>query len=372
MTRRERTLALILLPALAFTGGGVFAYQFWYEPLRVRDAQIATLRDDIEKDTAARQKVLDNKPRWEKLRKISLPPDVTLAQVKYGEELDKLLRDSKFAPGFSIAFKQTTTRSGPTLPDKKPVYTPVQYIITAKADVAAVTDFLERFYKLPLLHQVRNLSLQRTASSRNNELDVIMTVEALALNNAEARKTLLPESPPALPPTLAVPERKYASIAGKDIFFGPPSSQAATRAPTSTDYRPFIKFDAITRNGEGPTATLWDSFNNQDYAIRPRTDGDGYQVDVTFYVSGRRRTLRTSKSLDIYDENNALVRHWQILKIEDRELILQDLDRYFSLRLGQTLAEMRELKKEEVAALGLNGGKPGNGVKAVKDEGDGK
>lgn len=144
--------------------------------------------------------------------------------------MTQLLRESGFDAGtFSITPK-VDNKSVPTLGKNKPVYTRLIYTLTAKGELAAVVDFMHRFYKVRLLHQIRNLTLRRPIQSgganRSNELDVTMTVEALVLDNAEARKTLLPEKTPELPPLLAAEERNYAAIPGKDIFFGPPPPAA--------------------------------------------------------------------------------------------------------------------------------------------------
>ena len=253
--------------------------------------------------------------------------------------------------------KQPETRTSPTFVNKKPVYTRLPFTVTAEGDLASLVDWLERFYKLRLLHQIRNLTVQLPAGADSNarrgsnNLVITMTLEALVLDNAETRKTLAPETPVDLPPLLAQPERQYASIAGKNIFYGSAPRQVATTAPT-VDVMPFIKFDGVSHDGSVAIATLWDQYHNHDYRISPRSTG-GYRVEVSYYINGRKRELRSGRNLEIHDNAGEIERLWEVIRINDRELILRDEEQYYRLHLGQSLADMVPLKTDEVKALGI-------------------
>lgn len=362
MTQRERTLAFLLLPPLLLFAGGFFAYQLWLEPLRSREKQLVDVAAEIADKEVILKKHLDKKKELDRYKPISLPVETDLAGREYSEELTQLLRESGFDAGtFSITPK-VDNKSVPTLGKNKPVYTRLIYTLTAKGELAAVVDFMHRFYKVRLLHQIRNLTLRRPIQSgganRSNELDVTMTVEALVLDNAEARKTLLPEKTPELPPLLAAEERNYAAIPGKDIFFGPPPPAAPPRAPSATDFAQFIKFDGFTANGSGQTVTLFDAYNKQEVTIRPRADGDGYRVEVYYSVGSRQRSLRSGRTLDVMDEYGELQHRWLVLRVTEREIYLQDEDSYYVVRIGQWLSEMTKLTTEEAAGLGLIAAKP--------------
>src|SRR5262249_10131836 len=145
------------------------------------------------------------------------------------------------------------------------------------------------------------------------------------------------------------PERKYPSIAGRNLFFGPPEAVVDSPRKTSPQFAEFIKFNGYT----GPVATLYDEYNNQEYAIRPRADGAGYRVEVTYLVNGRKRSLRSGKTLDILDEYGELQRRWLILRVIDREIYMQDDEGYFVLHIGQRLSELQKVSTEEATKLGL-------------------
>src|SRR5438552_2594084 len=69
------------------------------------------------------------------------------------------------AGSFSVLPKQPETRTSPTFVSKKPVYTKLPFSVTARGDLASLIDWLERFYKLQLLHQIRQLTIQVPAGA---------------------------------------------------------------------------------------------------------------------------------------------------------------------------------------------------------------
>lgn len=362
MTTRERVLATILLPLLLLVGGGYMAYQLWYEPMRSRDLRAIDLQREIDEKHEQVRQIRERKKEMEKYRLISLPADVDLARREYEEELSKLIRKAGFDAGlFSIIPKPADTKTSPTQATKKPIYTRLLFTVQAKGELLSFVEFLESFYSIRLLHQVRNISIQRPVTSdrgRGNELEFNFTIEALVLDNAEHRKTLLPENPPELPPINATEPRTYKSIAGRDIFFGPAPVSEPTRRSSGIDFAQFIKFDSYTVGDKGPIATLFDAYHNQEVLIRPASEGEGYRVDVTFLLNGRRRSLRSGKTIDIIDEDGELQHRWLVLRVDDREILLQDEDHYYSLHIGTRLSEMVRLSAEETAARGLTAAKP--------------
>lgn len=356
MSRRERVLAIVLLPLMLIVGGGVMAYQFWYLPLRQRDRLINEVSDEIAAREAKVKQIRAEKDRLAKLRQISLPLDADMARREYEEELAKLLRASGFDGGsFSIIPKPPESKSSPTLANKKPIYTRLLFTVTAKGDLAALIDFLDRFYRLRLLHQVRNLSIQRPLTpdrNRANDLDVNLTIEALVLDTAEPRKTLVPEKTPDLAPLLARADEQYATIAGKNVFFGPPPPPPPEpQRPPSLDMTQFIRCDGILDGEKGRVATLYDAYTNNDILIRPRLDGDGFRVEVRYLLNGRKRTLRSGKMLDVQDDQGELQRSWDVVKIAADAVYLREEGAVYELHVGQRLNEMRRLSAEEVKQL---------------------
>jgi hypothetical protein len=254
---------------------------------------------------------------------------------------------------------------------KKPVYTKLQFQAAVKGDLATLVDFLERFYKLPLLHQIRNLTVTKptsSASSRGNQfnqspsenLDIVMTVEALVLDTAEKRSTLLPDLKPEEVPPALTPARQYAAIAGKNMFYGP--TRFRTETIRSVDVRPYVKLVSITGFGDNRIVTLHDIYHNYEYEIEPRSLG-GFRVTATYPLNGRKlappgmRNGRDLELIDPQDENNTW--RFQIVKIGEHEVILRTTDeqnkQYYRLRTGDTLfdAMTTPMSRSELNALDI-------------------
>jgi hypothetical protein len=353
VTKREKTLAFLLLPPMLLVGVGVMAHQLWWDPLRGKEQRILTMRGEIEDKKVTLAKAIERKKDLETYRTISLPRDVDLARLKYEDKLSAMIRDAGFDPAaITIQPKAPDTKSGPIIAKgQPPVYTRLEFIVGLKGDLMSLVSFMESFYKIQLLHKIRNLKISRpsnAATTRATELDISMTVVALVLEKADARKTLMPEKPPSLASLLATPERKYSAIAGRNLFFGPPAAVMDQRKP-SPMFAEFIKFNMYSDG----VATLYDEYNNQEYSISPRPDGNGYRVEVTYLVNGRKRSLRTSSTFDIMDEYGDLQRRWLILRSAQREIFMQDEEGCFVLHVGQRLSEIQKLTTEEATKLGL-------------------
>jgi hypothetical protein len=121
-----------------------------------------------------------------------------------------------------------------------------------------VVKLLEGFHKAPLLHQIKNVNLQRPLTpgpqQRTNEVDVRLNIEALIITDTRPRKALLPEAKvagngdgPVFHVSLADPGREYLSIPEKNIFFGP-SLARRERADPNWEVLGFVHLTDITTN----------------------------------------------------------------------------------------------------------------------------
>jgi hypothetical protein len=357
MSKRERTLALIVLPVILLIGGWLIVAELWLKPLNQREEQIAQVLKDIHERRETVEGIEARKKDLGKYRTLSLPVDADLARREYEDQLSKMLRSSGFEAGsFSVTPKPLDTKTSPQQANKKPIYSRLIFTVQAKGELVALVDFMEKFYKLPLLHQIHNIAVQRPLSggqgARATDLDINLTVEALVLDNAEPRKTLLPEKPPEVK-LLASEPRKYGAIAGRDVFFGPAPPAAQQTRKSEVDYAKHIKFVSLTEGEKGLEATFYDAYNQHEFTVHPRLDGDGFRVEETYVLGGRRRVLRSGKAIELMDENGELQHRWLVLRLTDREMYLQDEDFYYTLHLGQWLSDMTRLSLDEAQTLGL-------------------
>lgn len=256
MTPRERTLALVLIGAVVLVVAGAGGYFLVLEPLQsARAAEDALGGEiaDLEKQVAAQRQTAD---RLKAARVRSLPADEALARREYSVALERLIESAGIPKGYTITPKNVdnTARAVPEITKGKPVYTKVAYeVVFKRADAAALTDFLERYYRLGLLHQITNISIKKdeeTGAKKGpvrNDLTVTFTTEAILVDGAENRRTLLPVptafaalgggaalaamtatpeggrgvSPSVQVPVLATNPRNYDLIVRKDPFSGP-------------------------------------------------------------------------------------------------------------------------------------------------------
>jgi hypothetical protein len=385
-------MSIFLIGFILIGGVGFFGYQFVLAPLKAKSDQIARLTDENDLREARIARVRKRLADEEKWKKLSLPPDpvnpsraaeplvpgrtpadnarADLAQREYERELNEMLRAAGYAAAdVAIIPKKPDAKSAPQYATKKPIYTKLVFTVQLKGDLASLVDFMDRFYKLRLLHQIRNMTVQKpigadiraatpgggpSNAAASADLDVTMTVEALVLDNAEQRKTLLPEKAVDVKSPLARGESEYAMIAGKNMFYGPPAASRESRS-TSIDTAPFVRLNGIVSGPNGLEATLWDTYHNWDYRITPRSLG-GYSVEAQYTLGGRKRADRdrSGKSLALRDADGNITADWQIVRIDPREVILRgESGKYYTLHIGDYLAQRRELSKPDLDTLGI-------------------
>lgn len=266
MNTRDRFLAVLLIALIGVGVAGAAGYLLVYEPIQEKTAAAATLDKEVADLTAQWNKFTRDRKRLDEVKRRSLPADEPLAKQEYNDMLIRLVRRAGIPPGFTVTPNTSPDARGvPLLPGnaKKPAYTKVVSVVEfSKADMWAVRDFLEGYYKLNLLHQITNISISRkeeaataggrpraadTRSASRKDLTVKLTTEAIILDGAENRRTLLPVSrafaavggmpgysavadtpevgrgltPLQLAPVLAARTRDYSYLAVKDIFHGP-------------------------------------------------------------------------------------------------------------------------------------------------------
>lgn len=357
-TRDQRTLVIVLLGvfltlAVAFAGWTLF-----WEPLRQREGSIFVMQQEIDKKRQEIQKVQAERVRLDRWKQMSLPADVDLASREYERFLSDLLRQSQFAAGaFTIEAKKAG-KSTATLPHKKdPIYTKLGFTVTTRGDLTTLLTFLEKFYRTGLLHQITDLSVQRprtaAANQKPTDLDINLGIEALVLAEAENRPYLVPVDPRivvtdvvatlrhgpgglALAAAQAGPAgalggrhlaagRQYASILGKNIFFGPPAPLPVVKETPRvedkrdrTDVTPFVHLTDITLGPTKAEAFLWDRYNSKRTRLQVSAGFDTFRIR-----NGAGETVVSGK----------------VVKIADRDVIFVANEKYYAIHVGASLKE---------------------------------
>jgi hypothetical protein len=201
MTSREQTLALVLIGATILIGGGAGGYMLIWQPLQRQKAaeealnkEIAELQAQVDGQRAIAQRLADARTR-------SLPADESLARREYTVALEHLVEGAGVPKGYTITPKtvDNSSKAVPEIAKGKPVYTRVAYELTfKKADMWAIKDFLQAYYRLGLLQQITAITIKKEEdpgaknAGKRNDLTVTLTTEAILVDGAETRRTLLP------------------------------------------------------------------------------------------------------------------------------------------------------------------------------------
>ena len=368
MTERERSLAMGVIGLIILGAFALLIQQFILSPLKRRDDAIAALKRDIDTRQQRIAQVYAEKPKLELWQKLSLPSDVALARLEYEKYLSGLVRQSGFAAGaFTVTPQPADTKTSPTLPGKKePIYVRLPFAVQARGEVGDLVEFLEKFYRTPLMQQVKSVTVQRPLTNtgpqqRPNDLDINLTIEALVLTGAENRGQLLPGPDPKAvvldvftvlqngaaglalipgavgpagplgPGLLAVPPRQYAAVAGKNIFFGPSTTETSTE---KVDVMQFVYLTDITRDDSKTEAFIYDRYNNRKTRLRASAGFDSFRI-----LDGQGETLLRGT----------------VVRIDDRDLLFQSDGKYYSIHVGQNLDEALKhpLGPSELKELGL-------------------
>jgi hypothetical protein len=262
MNPRERMLAMVV-GSVGVLLGLWFAWSYVDGQFRTRRTKIATLEDDIVRfkkqamqGQRARSKLADYEAR-------SLPPNQEMARSLY---LNWLLSEMVNA-GF--AERQAEPKAAQREGD---LYVSQPFVVSGKATLPQVIDFLHAFYSVDYLHRVRTMMLKPIKDSK--QMDVTLHIDAVSVSNAPEATAL--HGRPSQRLALATKDDYYKSILGRNLF-GP-----ANREPSlSIDGSKSVTINrptAITAKGTDP-----DRLDSVKYRLI-ETDAPDAKLDP---VSGR-------------------------------------------------------------------------------------
>ena len=357
MTQRERIMALVALALIVVFGGGFMGYQVVLRPLQQKEKAIQALRDDVEKGETTLDEFTRNRPRLELMKKLSLPADQDVARSKYVEELIRLLRVSDFPESSTVTPKPV--ERAPTGPGaKKPAFTRLQFDVQAHGEEASLIEFLDHFYRTPLLHRIRTLTVNKPVASQTRQggiLDISILIEALIVEGAEKRDSLLPKGVEA-PPRLARAGDMYATIAGRNIFFGLTADRSdveVRQRDTVVDPSEYVRLAAITHDSNGDDACLYDVYNNCKYDIH-RTKGGTVSVRKCIYFKQKPVLHDFADELVFKDDDGTTHGSYKVVRIDSQELLLEADGNYYRLHVGWSMKELRKITSEaELKQYGL-------------------
>jgi hypothetical protein len=362
MTQRERKLMTGLLATVGGLAVLLGFHKLFWEPFQQTREETERQEDENSDKRRLLRRRLQEKREFMRLQKLSLPADPNphhqdydLARFEYEKLLRKMAHASKLKAVHVIPGPPPVVRAPVAgRPFVKPLYTPLTYTVQATGDLAGVVALFERFYRTPLLHQIKSFSLKPARGETGGrggglrgarELDLKMTVEALLLQGAEKRTYLMPGERQLLalsvlvglrggPAGLALvpyaidqsgllrpqpleqlmPSDEYAYIARKDFFFGPPPTSpvkeekdpAKKRKPPAFNPNRFIILTDITRDSDG---------NVQAHLYDQATGGRAIKLDPNDERYNSLPVLRDT-------EHENLIRG-EIVHVTNRDIVFQ-------------------------------------------------
>ena len=356
MTARERIM-IYVLGGLALGGIGYLAFTTLVRPIREQNARIETLKDQlVDRDLQLDRDRFDNL-RLQTLVPLSLPGNRELAESEYETLLGRLLLDSAIGGGKYSRQSQSDSDPEPELvagaPNKpgKKAYTKIIYSITfEKVTLSKLTGFLERYAKVPILHQIVKCSIKHAAANaaagktqkaeERNDLTVNLVSEAVLLDGAPERKTLfaVPDSFGAafggvalftlrndteksrhLTPTPDAAyfagtalKRDYELLAARDPFHGPLPEyppwkddkkkivdDKPAEQPKPYDSSPFVYLSSLVQTAQGgrmaAQADMFDRYYNQLYTVQFSQFGDLFEVKVERFTKELKVDSKTKE-----------------------------------------------------------------------------
>ncbi len=369
MKQREKTMALVLIGLMTVVLGGLLYFQYYSGQMRSLDNRLSALNDDNFKEDMSLMELSKAMPRLKLAQKLSLPADVDLSKREYSKLLNKLLSESGFYGTPSVKLKQTEMRAT-TSAAKRPPFTKLTFDVRATGDLNELIDFLEKFYRTPLLHRITRLTVTRpltsTSTSRRSRdadsLDILLTIEAMILEGAEKRNTLIAADlkEEQLPKSLARTTSQYAMIAGNNVFYGPyvkPIEIIDSGAPEPKKDSRFlanIRFNEITNDERGTKAELYDEYYRNFYVIRKRPYATSYRVDTYIQVKDRKiRDQIGEEKLVIKDDNGLVYHTFKVLRIDLADMYLEEDGKPYRLHFGNMMSQVEKLTDSQAKELGL-------------------
>ncbi len=203
MTQPRKNILVAVFAILLLAYAGDWLWTLLMEPIQSLHQKRQSLERDIEKRTgelAQARKATKELAIWEKQ---SLPSDPQIARSVYQAWLLQLVgRAGLLYP--SVDSTQPSERDG---------YYSMTFSLHARGTLEKWTRLLYEFYRTGHLHQIRSMSI--TPMGKEEQLDVVLAIEALVLPNADRSDQLGEE----VSDQLAFPRLvDYQPIALRNLF----------------------------------------------------------------------------------------------------------------------------------------------------------
>ena len=183
MNKHRKTILMGLFGLMLLWFGGEWLMRTTLDqPLAVRRARTEKLIRDIRDQERSRDKSRQSEKTLDVLKRQSLPSNLEVARSQYQAWL--------------LGLVEHVALANPNVDSSEPVYRSKLYYALAfsvrgRGTLEQLTRFLYEFYSTDFLHQIRSVSIAPIQGS--GELDLTISIEALALSQAEHKDRLTPQ-----------------------------------------------------------------------------------------------------------------------------------------------------------------------------------
>lgn len=373
MSSRERMLLIVLI-AVVVGGGLVIGVFAWFVPtyrdLNKKITEMTQKRDEV--DFIVETFKHDQK-RLNLARTRSLPINGGEAATQYMNYLREVFPRAEVSHAPPGDMKFTPSIQG----IKKVGHQSITFQVRlAKTDLSQLVRSLEKFYKTPYEHRIKNMSIDRdnmnqSAKDTNPKLNVTLSIETLLIAKTITKGGL----PPGVDPTYLIldgvasrqghgvvplgwgllglhfanhqslnlpADRDYAKIAEKNIFVGaipytppppkkPKKDDPVVEEPKVPEKQPNVNVPAYVRlihtDPDHQTAYLR---NIVQRAVPPEMK----------LIAKERSGYDTFRIMD--DETEYVFFKARVMRVDSREVFFQVKNKVYSIHIGKSLADAME------------------------------
>jgi hypothetical protein len=357
MTQRDQKVLLVLILSLVGAGIGFFGlYKLFLGPNSDYDRKIADLEDkklQVYKDI---HQVISGRKLLKEKQSLSLPVSPYKASNVYLAYVDNLLKRSglKDVDLKPEEVKAPPTQNQPGIAAKKPEHTTLTVSVSAKGPISAVVEAFDELQRTPLVHRIKSFTLGHQENNNNkggpkDTLNLSMTLEAMIVSGTDPKKDVpewMVNKSGALPPAAHTRSPSYASIAKRNVFMGPGGIIYEYDDPVPFEGEP----------DPDPTQLLV-----KDYVRLVHTDPTNQEAYLRQLLFKERDTLVKTDpkygfdTFQILSENRQSMLKAYVLRIDQRDMYIQEKDFVYRVHIGHTVSEgmVHALSNEELKSLDL-------------------
>jgi hypothetical protein len=341
----------------------LFLKLFWF-PLQQSNRRLAFMEDEYDRQRREFRTFLRERKRLEVFRLLGLPRNLEKGGSDYARYCQNLLRDC----GFSVEDFQgpagLDARNQAAGPAQKAGHIVLVFLVRAQGDWTGLVKLLEKFQRTPLLHRLKNWSIEQGGTSKEvsgKKLVLNLTIEALVVNRNDKRPddlwgvdprcigldalaawgrqpagwAMLFRAQGLLVPEM--PNRRYMEVARANPFVGGRflDGNANPRDKRPPDSRASVHL--VLTDHAAQKAILLATTKAEPSSIKLGA-ADGHD------------------QFDIWDGRG--LRKGKVLRVDPRDVYVQVGKEVYGIHVGQNLAEAmkRPLSPGEVTSLGLRRG----------------